>query len=342
MDWESLKQEAVKIFQKYGIPPAVGMSQMALESGRGTSNRSRTQNNLFGYMVYSDNAPGKTYSSPLESIEDYAKLISQDPRYKEAMKHNDDPVRMVQEIKKAGYATDPDYVTKLINMPEFREFQDLPAKPTKDVKGAKTSNVSTPVLKGADAYTLQQQGIKSPLLMKDYGVTPVQKKGVLDYVFPKTPQGEDPLLRKILFPRADASMSNISYSQPYNATNNSGGYAVKPGDTLWSIAAKYLGAGNRYPELGYKGNPNTLPVGTRINIPQPKPTQPTSTVSKPVSSGSMQNYSPVNANYSNAKTGAASYAPPPVNQKINTTRPTTSSGLKLDFTPAPMRGAGLR
>ena len=310
-----LKQQASKIFQEYGIPPSVGLAQMALESGRGTSQRAQNQNNYFGYAVYTDDAPGKTYSNPLESVRDYAKLISQDPRYKNAMKYANDPVRMVKEIKKAGYAADPDYVYKIVNTPEFRESQSIPAKPSKQVKGAKTKITPTPTSKytmgPGDDYMMQYSGIKSPLPQRDFGITPTPepKKGLFDK-----------LINKII-PQADAGYSPTNYS-PANQGRSSG-YIVKPGDTLWSIANRYLGAGNRYRELGYTGDPRSLQVGTNINIPQPKAT--------------VQSYTPT-ANYTNAKTGASSYAPSPA----TLTRPSTNSGVLLDFTPAPLKGGSAR
>ena len=43
-------------------------------------------------------------------------------------------------------------------------------------------------------------------------------------------------------------------------------YIVKPGDTLWDIAQKYLGSGSRWQEI-YQGDPTKLQVGTVLNIP---------------------------------------------------------------------------
>jgi len=43
---------------------------------------------------------------------------------------------------------------------------------------------------------------------------------------------------------------------------------VQSGDTLWSIAQKYLGNGNRWQELGgFGGDPRRMPIGTVISLP---------------------------------------------------------------------------
>jgi len=49
-------------------------------------------------------------------------------------------------------------------------------------------------------------------------------------------------------------------------------HTIKSGDTLWAIAAKYLGSGARYTEIvaankGVITNPNLVPIGTVIKIP---------------------------------------------------------------------------
>lgn len=47
-------------------------------------------------------------------------------------------------------------------------------------------------------------------------------------------------------------------------------HTVKPGETLWGIAQRYLGSGSRYPELtGYRsGNPSLIYPGEVIKIPR--------------------------------------------------------------------------
>ena len=56
-------------------------------------------------------------------------------------------------------------------------------------------------------------------------------------------------------------------------------YTVKKGDTLWDIAEKSLGSGQRWKELiGYSGDPTKMPIGTKITIPQQKPVKSSPTV----------------------------------------------------------------
>lgn len=61
----------------------------------------------------------RKYATPEESFTDHARLLSTAPRYREAMRHTDDPYRFAAEIHKAGYATAPEYthsLHKLIDM----------------------------------------------------------------------------------------------------------------------------------------------------------------------------------------------------------------------------------
>lgn len=56
---------------------------------------------------------------------------------------------------------------------------------------------------------------------------------------------------------------------PSKTSNNIITYIVKKGDTLWGIALKYLGSGNRYKEIAdYNNilNPNKLKIGQTIKI----------------------------------------------------------------------------
>lgn len=61
----------------------------------------------------------RKYDSPAGSFEDHAQFFIQNQRYAQAMAHAADPVRFLEEVAKAGYATAPDYakiLTQLVRM----------------------------------------------------------------------------------------------------------------------------------------------------------------------------------------------------------------------------------
>jgi len=61
----------------------------------------------------------KKYDTPAASFREHARFFGKNPRYAEAVKHRKDPVRFLEEVAKAGYATAPDYatvLTKLVGM----------------------------------------------------------------------------------------------------------------------------------------------------------------------------------------------------------------------------------
>lgn len=52
----------------------------------------------------------RKYATPEESFTDHANFFMRNPRYKKALALMNDPYKFIDEIAKAGYATDPNYV----------------------------------------------------------------------------------------------------------------------------------------------------------------------------------------------------------------------------------------
>lgn len=108
--------------------PALAAAMWALESGWGKYHSGR--NNVFnikapegqGTMMASPEGDGrvynswwKDYASPLESAKDFTRLMT-NPRYAGPLAAARTPRQAAQAIFSAGYATDPRYVTKVVDI----------------------------------------------------------------------------------------------------------------------------------------------------------------------------------------------------------------------------------
>jgi flagellar protein FlgJ len=55
----------------------------------------------------------RAYPSPLNAFLDWAGLLTKASHYKKAMQQKDDPYQFAEEVAKAGYATGPNYASKI-------------------------------------------------------------------------------------------------------------------------------------------------------------------------------------------------------------------------------------
>lgn len=120
---------AVRISEALGVNPEVILSQFAAETGWGKSVVPGTNNlgnikagkswkgkTVKAYdKIEKSNDPYRVYATPEEFAEDYIKLVGNSKRYKNVIgSHTAE--KFYTELKKAGYATDKDYVSKGIEM----------------------------------------------------------------------------------------------------------------------------------------------------------------------------------------------------------------------------------
>ena len=114
-------------------PVSTTIAQAILESNWGQSELAKNANNLFGIkwssgdfyekdtweVVAGQNITVKAkfakYKDHLECILAHSKFLQKD-RYKNAFNFVKDPERFIEEIHKAGYATDPNYSDKIISI----------------------------------------------------------------------------------------------------------------------------------------------------------------------------------------------------------------------------------
>lgn len=67
----------------------------------------------------------RKYSTPEESFTDHANFFLKNSRYAVALTVKSDPIKFIQEIAKAGYATDPNYAKTLTSVC-FTIIKNLP------------------------------------------------------------------------------------------------------------------------------------------------------------------------------------------------------------------------
>ena len=129
---------AERVAQASGIPASFMLGQAGHETGWGRSQIRTAEGgnsfNLFGIKAgsgwkgkvaeittteYIDGEPRKltakfrAYSSYEESFRDYARLITENPRYEKALAKVHSVQEWATELQRAGYATDPNYASKL-------------------------------------------------------------------------------------------------------------------------------------------------------------------------------------------------------------------------------------
>ncbi|MBQ4831801.1 flagellar assembly peptidoglycan hydrolase FlgJ [Pseudoalteromonas sp. MMG010] len=146
--WEHAKEAA----QKIGLNPAVMVAQAALETGWGKHviNKSdgSSSNNLFN--IKSDSrwegdkaskvtvefengtavkkqASFRAYESIKDSVNDFVDFLTQNPRYEQALQTTHQPEQFLDELQKAGYATDPNYANKIKSVLNSAELKNIAA-----------------------------------------------------------------------------------------------------------------------------------------------------------------------------------------------------------------------
>ena len=125
--------------QSLGVAPDTLIAQAALETGWGrnmpTDSNGRSSSNLFGVKAgdswrgaavqantteYDQGTPSTTraafrsYGDPSQSMGDYVSLLQTSPRYAGALGAGSDVHAFANGLQRGGYATDPNYVNKLV------------------------------------------------------------------------------------------------------------------------------------------------------------------------------------------------------------------------------------
>lgn len=149
---EKFKDDAIKEMLAHGVPASITLSQGMLESGNGNSDLAVYANNHFGIKCHKgwegpsyikdDDAKDecfRKYPSVLESYADHSQFLRSRSRYAFLFElKRTDYKGWAKGLKEAGYATDPKYTERLLEIIEKHQLYKYD-----EVEGMPTINVLT-------------------------------------------------------------------------------------------------------------------------------------------------------------------------------------------------------
>ncbi len=128
---------AIEEMLHHKVPASITLAQGIFESGAGQSRLAKEGNNHFGIkchgwtgrtVYFDDDAKGecfRAYDNAKQSFEDHSKFLTGNKRYKELFKLDiTDYKGWAKGLKAAGYATNPQYPQKLINLIELYKLYE--------------------------------------------------------------------------------------------------------------------------------------------------------------------------------------------------------------------------
>ena len=162
------KDLAIEQMLKYRIPASITLAQGLFESGAGRSELARKGNNVFGIKCYGwqgravyhdDDAKHecfRAYNSPGESFEDHSRFLARQQRYSRLFKLKiTDYKGWAHGLKACGYATNPTYATKLINIIELYKLYRYDKASSYDKFMAKHSSNDKAALNGTMLHPIK-------------------------------------------------------------------------------------------------------------------------------------------------------------------------------------------
>ncbi len=177
VDWyiSTYGDTAMEEMRRHGVPASITLAQGILESGAGASELTLKSNNHFGIKCHKEwNGKGvyhdddrrgecfRKYGDPRASYRDHSLFLAERRRYGTLFElEKDDYKAWAKGLKKAGYATDPRYANKLIDLIErydlHRFDEEVVGKKSKKKRKKKEEPIYHTVVKGDTLYSLARR-----------------------------------------------------------------------------------------------------------------------------------------------------------------------------------------
>ncbi len=258
---EKYKDIAIKKMKEHRIPASITLAQGILESSNGNSNLAVIANNHFGikchenwngdtYMMDDDakNECFRKYRSAEQSFEDHSLFLLSRPRYAPLFDLDETDYKgWASGLKKAGYATNPDYPKLLIKiiednrLYEFDRYGVLPftgrnvfeLKKLPSEYQKLTSNENYEVIRfgGIERKILENNGIRYTIARKNDNLERIAQE--LDMMpwqitrYNELGRGDLPTDGQIIYLQPKKRKAEVDY------------HIVKEGETIYTISQLY-------------------------------------------------------------------------------------------------------
>ena len=284
------KEVAIEKMKEHGIPASITLAQGLLESRSGLSELTVEARNHFGIKCTPDWTGGKVYHDDdkkddcfrkykrdEDSFEDHSKFL-QRPRYASLFElRPTDYKGWAHGLKKAGYATDPRYPAKLIDLIERYELNkldqgvdvsyarkdDSPSKPSKNRNRKPTEEMGTVTIGGGREIFRSDGNVKFVKAKGGETITRIAQEleQMPGWIAGWNDMGKDEALEE----------GQLVYIQPKrNKAKHAEFHIAEEGETLWGISQRYgvkLKKLAKYNELGIASE---LKAGQRIWLRKPR------------------------------------------------------------------------
>ncbi len=250
------KDVAVRHMEEYGIPASITLAQGILESGYGNSKLARYANNHFGIKCHRDwngrrfhkdddkrDECFRSYYSAEESFSDHAEFLANRSRYDLLFEQKlTDYKGWARGLKKAGYATNPEYPELLIRIIEENELHRYD-------KGGKKSEeapvVAAPERKKEEG---KEQSFEATVEV-DHRIR--DHANDIDYVVAKRGDDKKELIRELelrewqfykyndLNPSDKIRPGDVIFLQPKRNRAHQDHHIVEEGETMRQISQEY-------------------------------------------------------------------------------------------------------
>lgn len=261
---------ALKNMFEHGIPASITLAQGILESGDGNSMLTQKANNHFGIKCHGWDGPGyymdddkkdecfRVYKNAEDSFEDHSQFLLK-KRYASLFTlKQTDYKGWAKGLKKAGYATNPEYAKRLIKIIEdnklykydqytFNEYLDLKSKSKYDQASESPEMVDNAPKK----RTKSKGNNSSDELVYTMGRKIQTSTNKINYITAKDGDDYESIANDMNLGRWQILKYNdiekshkikegdIIYIQPKRAKAKVKTYTAKSGDTWWSVSQKY-------------------------------------------------------------------------------------------------------